>query len=458
MKMKKIVTAFFAIILFCCAAKAQKNEAGYIYPTDPLVQQKLDHWQDLKFGFIIHWGLYSVPGIMESWTLCSEDLDWIKRDTSMSYCDYKKWYWGLSKEFAPTGYNPDAWASMAKDAGMKYVVFTTKHHEGFSMFDTKQSDFSIAKGAFKNDPRKDVARYVFEAFRKQNFMIGDYFSKPDWHSNYYWWDYFATPNRNVNYSIKKHPERWQKFKDFTFNQINEITSNYGSIDILWLDGGQVRPPAQDIDMPKIAAMARKNQPGLLIVDRTVHGKYENYQTPEGEVPHEQLNYPWETCMTIGNGWGYKKNYKLKPIDSVVHLLIEIVAKGGNLLLGTGPDGKGNFHQEDIDAFKTIGKWMQKNGSAIYATRTTPDYHQGNIWFNVSKDHKIMNAIYCIDKKKGIPASVSWNGNAPKRGAKMKLLETGKYVKWKKEGDKIVVQVPENMSVDAMALAFQYQYQ
>lgn len=152
----------------------------------------------------------------------------------------------------------------------------------------------------------------------------------------------------------------------------------------------------------------------------------------------------------------KKNYKLKPIDSVVHLLIEIVAKGGNLLLGTGPDGNGNFHPEDIAAFKTIGEWMKKNGAAIYGTRTTPDYHQGNIWFNVSKDHIVMNAIYCIDKKQGIPETISWNGNIPKKGAKMKLLETGKNVKWKVNGDKVTVEVPKNIRIDAIALAFQYQ--
>ena len=142
---------------------------------------------------------------------------------------------------------------------------------GDVMFDSKYTDFSIAKGPFKNNPKADVAKYVFDAFRKDNFMIGTYFSKPDWHSQDYWWDYYATPNRNVNYNIKQHPERWEAFKSFTHNQIGELMSNYGSVDILWLDGGWVAAEnKQDIDMPKIAEMARVKQPGLLVVDRTIH--------------------------------------------------------------------------------------------------------------------------------------------------------------------------------------------
>ena len=118
---------------------------------------------------------------------------------------------------------------------------------------TKESDFSIAKGPFKDHPKADVEKFVFDAFRQKNFMVGAYFSKPDWHSQYYWWDYYATPTRNVNYKIERHPERWEKFKQFTFNQMQELMTDYGDIDILWLDGGWVASPRQDIDICPIAA-------------------------------------------------------------------------------------------------------------------------------------------------------------------------------------------------------------
>lgn len=163
---------------------------------------------------------------------------------------------------------------MAKDAGMRYVVFTTKHHDGFNMFDTKFSDFKISNGPFKNHPKANVAKEVFSSFRKEGMLIGAYYSKPDWHSQYFWWDRHSTPNRNVNYDIRKHPWRWNQFVQFAHNQIDELTSDYGKIDILWLDGGWVRPRNtiteevlswgapipdfdQQIDLPKIAAKVRK---------------------------------------------------------------------------------------------------------------------------------------------------------------------------------------------------------
>jgi alpha-L-fucosidase len=367
--MRKLIYLLASAILNVHAPAQQSDHQpsqNYQWPADNLVKQKLDQWQDLKFGMIIHWGLYAVPGIVESWALCSED--WVERDSTIAYADFKKWYWGLIKDFNPVNFNPEQWANAGKDAGMKYVVFTTKHHDGFCMFDTKQTGFKISAGPFKNNPKADVAKYVFDAFRKNGFMIGAYFSKPDWHSEYFWWPKYATPDRNTNYDIRKYPWRWSQFKQYTFNQISELMHNYGSIDILWLDGGWVRPRetvneeviswgaripnwSMDVDIPSIAAMARKAQPGLLVVDRTVHGPYENYQTPEQRIPGEQLDYPWESCMTLGNAWGWVPNDKLKSSTQVIHSLIEIVAKGGSLLLGVGPKADGTLPQEVITSLE-----------------------------------------------------------------------------------------------------------
>src|SRR5215218_10911878 len=345
----------FFLLFFAAFSAAQQNvhpQSGkYEWPTDPQVKEKLDKWQDQKFGLILHWGLYAVPGMIESWALCSED--WIERESATTYEGFKKWYWGLQNELNPTKFNPESWAKTARDAGMRYVVFTTKHHDGFCMWDTKQTTFSIAEGPFKNNPKADVAKYVFDAFRKENFMVGAYFSKPDWHSENYWWPKYATPDRNNNYDIRKFPWRWNRYKTFTYNQISELMNNYGSMDILWLDGGWVRPLetvndevrswgaripqwGQDIDMPAIATMARQAQPGLLVVDRTVHGPYENYQTPEQRIPAQQLDHPWESCMTLANNWGYVPGDVFKSPTKVIHTLIEVVAKGGSLLLGVGP--------------------------------------------------------------------------------------------------------------------------
>ena len=263
---------------------------GYEWPTDQAVLKKLDQWQDLKFGVLFHWGLYSVPGICESWPLCSED--WITRPID-SYYDYKRWYWGFSEKFNPTDFNPDQWADIMQAAGMKYMIFTTKHHDGFCMFDSKYTDFSIAKGPFANNPKKDVARYVFDAFRQKEFMIGCYFSKPDWHCKWFWHPYYDTAGRMQNYKRERHPDWWKNYQDFTYNQLMELTSNYGKFDILWLDGGWVT--GDEVRLDEVLAHARTHgHEGLISVDRTIKGKNENYQTPERSIPETQLDNPWES--------------------------------------------------------------------------------------------------------------------------------------------------------------------
>ena len=264
----------------------QSEASGYVWPTDEQVLDKLDKWQDQKFGVLFHWGLYSVPGIVESWSICSEDEEWIPRDTTMTYDAYKQWYWGLKDKFNPVNFNPAQWAEVMKDAGMKYMIFTSKHHDGFCMFDSRYTDFSIAHGAFKDNPKKNVARYVFDAFRQEGFMTGCYFSKPDWHCSWYWNPYFATPNRNQNYKKERHPEWWKKYQEFTENQLNELMENYGSFDILWLDGGWVT--GDDINLDRILEKARQKHPGLISVDRSIRGRNENYQTPERGIPEKLM--------------------------------------------------------------------------------------------------------------------------------------------------------------------------
>ncbi|WP_207514501.1 alpha-L-fucosidase [Longitalea luteola] len=435
------------------------QSSKYEWPTDPAVKEKLETWRDQKFGMIIHWGLYAVPGMIESWALCSED--WVSRDTTSDYGDFKKWYWGLSKDFNPVQFNPDQWAQAAKDAGMRYLVFTTKHHDGFCMFDTKETDFKITAGPFANNPKANVAKYVFDAFRRQGFMIGAYFSKPDWHCPYYWWPMYATPDRNNNYDIRKHPWRWNKFKEYTYNQIRELMHDYGSMDILWLDGGWVRPletvteevkawgaaiPAwsQDIDMPAIATMARKAQPGLLIVDRTVHGPYENYQTPEQRVPDKQLEHPWESCITLGDNWGYVPGDKLKSAGKVIHQLIEVVAKGGSLLLGVGPKPDGTLDAPAVQRLTEIGNWLKANGAAIYNTRPIQGYQSGKVYFTQSKNTRSVYALALLDENSTVPATIEWDINIPAKGSKLKLLTTGANVKYVVSGEKVKVTIPSNV--------------
>ncbi|MNU85739.1 Alpha-L-fucosidase [compost metagenome] len=427
----------------------------YQKPTDPLVLKKLEQWQDQKFGVIIHWGLYAVPGMVESWSICSED--WITRDSASNYDDYKKWYWGLSKELNPVKFNPERWADISKKAGMKYLVFTTKHHDGFCMFDTKQTDFKITAGPFASNPKSDVLKPIFDAYRKEGFMIGAYFSKPDWHNENYWWPLYATPDRNNNYDTRKHPWRWEQFQNFTYNQIQEIVTGYGGVDILWLDGGWVRPMntiddevlmwgapipqwSQELNIGKIAGMARSHQPGMIVVDRTVQGPYENYQTPEHTIPEKRIDNPWETCMPLCTNWGYVPNDEIKSTERVILTLVEVVAKGGNLLLGVGPKADGTIPENVEQRLLEIGAWMDLNKEAIYETRSLDHYYEESIFFTHNPKKKTY-ALVVSNESFRKNKVVSWSVNLPKKGTTMIYLPTGEKVKWKIKDDQVVVQLP-----------------
>jgi alpha-L-fucosidase len=196
--------------------------------TDPAVASKLEWFQDIKLGLLIHWGPYSQWGIVESWSICSEDVPWCARPKGIGYTDYKKKYEALKTTFNPKNFNPDRWADTARSAGMRYVIFYAKHHDGFSMFDTRLTDYRITDPGcpFHDNPRADVAREIFKAFRSRGMGIAAGFSKPDWHSTDYWAPEWATPDRNVNYDTARYPERWKRFTDFTYGQVEELMSGY----------------------------------------------------------------------------------------------------------------------------------------------------------------------------------------------------------------------------------------
>ena len=181
-------------------------------------------------------------------------------------------------------------------------------------------------------------------------------------------------------------------------------------------------------MPRIAAMDREAQPGLLIVDRTEHGPYENYQTPEQRIPENKIDHPWESCLTLANNWGYVPNDQFKTSARIIHTLVEVVAKGGSLLLGVGPKPDGTLPDEAIMRMAEIGKWMDANGEAIYNTRATANFKDGNTYFTQSPKG-IRYAIACLPENEPMPATLQWHGNLPEKGSKIKLLQNGKMVKW-----------------------------
>ena len=430
MNKKAILFALLSIIYTLSFAQTDDQ----LPETNPVITNRISQWQDLKFGFMMHWGIYAQWEVVESWSICNEP--WINRNGA-DYYQYK---------------TDSKWAEAAKNAGMKYVVFTTKHHDGFCMFDTKETSYSTVDPScpFSKNPKADITGEVVKAFRGKGFWTGLYFSKPDWHCGDYWAHEWATPDRNVNYDPTAMPERFEKYKQFTHRQIRELTHNYGDIDILWLDGGWVRPEwsvneetrpwlgcqgyIQDIDMPKVAEIARENNPDLIIVDRSVGGKYENYQTPEQQVPDSLLPYPWETCMSMGNSWSYVSTDTYKSTNKLIHLLCDIVAKGGNFLLNVGPDADGNLPDTALLRMKEIGEWMQVNGEAIYGTRPLYPFTYGKFRFT-QKGDKVYGIFLLDEQERPVPETYWFDGKGMNlKTGKIKVLGSKKKASLCREAD------------------------
>jgi alpha-L-fucosidase len=482
--MKKLTLLISIFFVLNAAAQYEHEVTGYVWPTDEKVLQKLEEWQDLKFGLLMHWGAYSQWGIVESWSICPEDYGWCERHKGSNpnnYFTYKKEYENLKLSFNPVNFEPEKWASAAKNAGMKYVVFTTKHHDGFCMFDSKYTDYKITskETPFSVNPRANVTKEIFNAFRAEGMWAGAYFSKPDWHNENYWDPKFPPLDRNVNYDPGLYPEKWEKFTEFTHNQIMELMTDYGKIDILWLDGGWVskKPEAsfesiyasklsetttgfiknrivdQDIRMDELAAKAREKQPGLIVVDRAVKGPNQNYLTPENRVPETQLPYPWESCIIAGGGWAWVPNPQFMSPKQAIHMLIDIVAKGGNLLYNIGPAPDGTWPEDAYKLLEEMGKWIKVNGEAIYSSRAIAPFKTEKICLTQNKDSKAVYAIY-LDNSDGIAPSDAINNKLPEsftvkgifaaKDAKVSLLGSPGNLKWKNTTEGINILVPEKI--------------
>ncbi|MFZ9388280.1 MAG: alpha-L-fucosidase [Chitinophagaceae bacterium] len=466
-RIKKYAAAALLWAFAATGIPAASQHQDYFPDPDPAIREQLENWQDLKFGLLMHWGPYSQWGIVESWSICPEDLGWAtgarKKGVAENYYDYLKAYENLKTTFNPVHFNPEKWAEAARVAGMRYMIFTTKHHDGFSMFDSRYTDYKITDPdcPFSANPRSNITLEIFKAFRKEKFWVGAYFSKPDWHSDYYWWKKFPPADRNANYHIPKYPEQWKKFTDFTHNQINELVSDYGKVDILWLDGGWVRkttddevrqtlqevydgvrwarnPQNQDIDMPRLVREVRTKQPKLIVVDRAVPGEQQNYLTPEQHIPETGLPYPWETCMTMATSWSYVPNDTYKPANELIEKLVDIVSKGGNYLLNIGPGPDGEWDPKAYDRLREIGEWMKINSEAIYGTRMYSVFGEGEkIRFTQSKDGKT-RFIFLFDfpDQPFRLEKISFS-----RNDKIRLLGSGQAVSWKPAGTGTEISIP-----------------
>ncbi len=324
-----------------------------------------------RFGLFIHWGLYAMAARHE----------WVKNHEEMSDEEYEKYF----KYFDPDLYDPDRWAEVAYNAGMRYFVITTKHHEGFCLWDSKYTDYKAT-----NTPAgRDLLRPMVEAFRKRGFKVGFYHSLIDW-----WHPDFVIDSMHP---LRNHPDReklnqsrdQKKYIEYLHNQVRELLTEFGKVDILWLDfsypsnapgrpEGFVGKGRDDWDSERLYKMIRELQPGIILNDRLDLEDGWDIKTPEQFQPRGWVKIGgqpvvWEACQTFSGSWGYHRDEESwKSVDQLVKMLIDTVSKGGNLLLNVGPTARGEFDYRAIERLEGIGEWMKRHSRSIYGCTAAPE--------------------------------------------------------------------------------------
>lgn len=379
----------------------------YQPPASPRVRQHLEWFMGLKLGFMMHWAPGCQLGTYESWPLSDGDAVWSQEDFTWADAETcKRQYREANRTFNPVKFDPAGWARLAQECGFKYLLFTTKHHDGFCMFDTATTDYKITAPdcPFHTHPDADIVGALYREFRRQGLAISTYFSKPDWSSPYYWAPQFGpAPTRNVNYDITAHPDLWEAYVRFTHQQLRELGTRYGPIDVLWLDGGWVRPDNlhQDIRLGEIVEELRAGpQPQMIVCDRTCGGEWENFITPEKTVPDTALTVPWETCTTVGEKFSFHYTDHFKSGRQLVHLLLEVVSKGGNLALNLAPQPDGALPAPAVRSLRELGSWLSVFGAGIYGTRICAPYGKDRLFFT-RKDREIF-VFYTYDEVPVLP--------------------------------------------------------
>lgn len=337
---------------------------------------KMQWFKDAKLGIFIHWGLYAVDGIDESWSFFNGYI---------SHEDYLK----QTKGFTAKKYDPDNWAQLIKESGAKYSVITSKHHDGFALWDTKFGDLNAVKGSAA---KKDVLTPFVNALRKNDLKVGIYYSLPDWSYP----DYTHFTRDSLRYDIKREPERWNRFLKYYQGQLNELSENYNP-DLYWFDGDWEHS-SEEWQAPKVRQLLLdKNQKTILNSRLKEQG---DYATPEQGMPitRPKSNY-WELCMTMNDSWGYQKNdHEYKTTNQIIGIFADVISNGGNLLLDIGPKADGSIPEEQVQILKGLGRWTNKHREAIYGTVAgiPKEHFYGPT--TLSKDHSLLYLFVKGDPK------------------------------------------------------------
>jgi alpha-L-fucosidase len=443
-KVSFVFTISFWVILFGSCSGQKPAEVPAAKKAEPAAQRTA-WYREAKFGMFIHWGPYSLASVEASWPIMTPDPK--QRLTQAEYVE-------LYKKFNPTRFDPKAWVKLAKDAGQRYMVFTTKHHDGFCMFDTALTDYKITNTPYG----KDVTAELAAAAQAEGMPLGFYYSPPDMqHPG------FRDTSKLAKENWHGQPERpeWATYLNYMEGQLRELLTKYGKVTIVWFDGLDHQ---EKYDGARFHKLIHELQPDSLINNRI--GLAGDYMTPEefvperiptkssqirltGTEPPRKSSGPaalpaspedfqlWETCMTINNTWAYNKNDRaFKSVTTLIRTLVDVASKGGNFLLDVGPTPEGTIQPEFQERLLALGRWLKVNGASIYGTTYGP--LQNLPWGkSTAKGNTIYLHVFAWPKGKlqvsGVPAQVT----------EASLLATGQALQFTQTGERLSIAVPAN---------------
>ena len=428
--------ALGSFILFGKAGIAQqKPSIGNESPAQKI--KRMQWWTDARFGMFIHWGLYALPSRHE----------WVKNHEKITNEGYQKYF----DEFNPDHFNPKKWAKEARAAGMKYAVLTTKHHEGFCLFDSKFTNYK----ATNTKAKRDLVKEYVDAFRAEGIKIGFYYSLLDWHHPDYTIDQHhpQSPKSQTDsaYARVNKGRNMDVYKKYLQNQVTELLSNYGKIDIFWLDfssaGDTYGKSKKDWGSVDLLKMIRKLQPNIIVDNRLNLEEYEDgadFVTPEQVTPKELEAYKgktWETCQTFSGSWGYYRDENSwKTHRELLDLLITSTSNGGNLILNVGPTARGEFDYRAHSALDSLAKWMYANNKSIYncsfADQNFSTPEKDKLTFN-----KSTNRLYLHLFNYPLTGTLTLTGYKDKIKY-AQFLHDNSEIQFKEEGNNIVLTLPE----------------
>jgi alpha-L-fucosidase len=376
--MKKSLIAGIIFIIMLQSLLAQKAETPKVLTND----ERMEWWREARFGMFIHWGVYSIPAGIWDGRQIGGIGEWIMNRGKIPVADYQR----MAKQFNPVKYDADAWVKMAKDAGMKYIVITSKHHDGFALFETKASKWNVVEATAYG---RDLLKPLAEACKKYGIKLGFYYSQAqDWNNpggsaaRRPTKEGWANPDSVIiDAYTKEHKGHWdpaqekktfaQYIDDVAVPQVKELLTNYGELAVLWWD----TPTNMTDDAATKLQSLLSLQPGIITNDRLKRPNFPgDHKTPEQRIPNlkDLDGTDWETCMTMNGTWGYKSyDHNYKTPETLIRNLLDIASKGGNFLLNVGPTDLGEFPQESVDILAKMGQWMKVNGEAVYSTKASP---------------------------------------------------------------------------------------